>query len=274
MQAFSRKMKAEGKTIGFVPTMGALHEGHLSLVRRCREENDMNIVSIFVNPTQFGPDEDFQDYPRDGTGDLKKLTPLEVDAVFMPHSSDMYPLGFSISINVGTIGELLCGASRSGHFNGVATVVAKLFNTVMPDRAYFGQKDFQQTVVIKKLTEELNFDTEIIVCPIVREPDGLAMSSRNAYLSEEERKSALILYKALEYAGELILKSGERESVVVTKKMEALISSEPSADIEYIEIVDPATIESMDRITLPLAVCVAVKIGKTRLIDNIIIERG
>lgn len=272
MQAFSRKIRTEGNTIGFVPTMGALHEGHLSLVKRCREENDITVVSIFVNPAQFGPNEDFRDYPRDGTGDLKKLTPLGADAVFMPHSSDMYPRGFSISVHVGKAGELLCGASRPGHFNGVATVVAKLFNTVMPDRAYFGQKDFQQSVIIRKLAQELNCDTDIVVCPIVREPDGLAMSSRNMYLSEEERKSALMLYKSLQYAEELIMKAGEHESASVIKKMETLISSDPAADIDYIQIVDPDTLEKMDRIILPAVVCIAVKIGKTRLIDNIIID--
>ena len=196
MHVLSRTFRTDGGTIGFVPTMGALHEGHLRLVRRSEHENDITVVSIFVNPTQFGPGEDFKLYPRDLEGDLEKLSSMNVDAVFTPAADDMYSGDVSIFIHVGSIGQMLCGASRPGHFSGVATVVAKLFNIVMPDRAYFGQKDFQQTVVIKKLVKELNFNIDIIVCPTEREKDGLAMSSRNSYLSSEERKAASILYRA------------------------------------------------------------------------------
>jgi pantoate--beta-alanine ligase len=273
MQALSRKLRTEGKTIGFVPTMGALHEGHLSLVRRSKDENDFTIVSIFVNPTQFGPNEDFQRYPRDNKGDLEKLQSLNVDTVFMPVNDEMYPEGVSISIDVGDIGKILCGVSRPGHFNGVATVVAKLFNIVMPDRAYFGQKDYQQSAVIKKLIGELNFDTDIVVCPVIREPDGLAMSSRNSYLSEEERNSALILYKALQYGKELILSKADSDEASIKKKMGTLIRSELHAEIDYIDIVDPQDLKTIKQITTPAVLCLAVKIGNTRLIDNIIVDR-
>lgn len=271
MQALSRKLRVEKKSIGFVPTMGALHEGHLSLVRRSKDENDATIVSIFVNPTQFGPREDFKQYPRDMEGDLKKLSVLKVNVVFTPDNKEMYPDGLSASICVGHIGEILCGASRPEHFNGVATVVARLFNTVIPHRTYFGQKDFQQTVVIKKLTRELNFNIDIIVCPTVREPDGLAMSSRNSYLSQEERKVATILYKALKH-GEDLIKKGVDNSLQVKKEIEGVIKSESLAAIEYIEIVNPQSLEEMEKIKTPAAICLAVKIGTTRLIDNLIVD--
>ncbi|GBD96331.1 MAG TPA: pantoate--beta-alanine ligase [Nitrospirae bacterium] len=274
MQSLSRRLRVEGKTIGFAPTMGALHEGHLSLVRRSKEENDITVVSIFVNPAQFGPNEDFQKYPRSAEDDLQKLSTLHADAVFMPDNNEMYPEGFSTSINIGAIGEILCGVSRPGHFNGVATIVARLFNTVMPDRAYFGRKDFQQTAVIKKLVRELNFDTDIIVCPTVREPDGLAMSSRNAYLNMEERKSSLILYMALKLGEELILSRGMHDASTVKKEMATLIKTEPLVDIDYIDIVNPRNLDPVQKIMLPAAICLAVKIGNTRLIDNIIVEKS
>lgn len=270
MQSASRWFRGEGKVIGFVPTMGALHEGHLSLARRSKEENDRTIVSIFVNPAQFGPNEDFQKYPRDIEGDLIKLSASHVDAVFMPDNNEMYPEGFSISIDIGGVGKVLCGASRPGHFNGVATVVAKLFNIVMPDRAYFGQKDFQQTVVIKKLVKELNFATDIVVCPTVRESDGLAMSSRNAYLSEDERKASVILYKALKLGEELIRSGGPDDKSSIKKELETLIKTEPLAAIIYIDIVNATDLKSQQKILLPAAICLAVKIGNIRLIDNII----
>lgn len=272
MQALSRKFRADGRTTGFVPTMGALHKGHLSLVGRSGEDNDITVVSIFVNPAQFGPNEDFSEYPRDAGRDLEGLSALNVDAVFMPEINDVYPEGTSISVDVGSIGQILCGASRSGHFSGVATVVAKLFNIVMPDRAYFGQKDFQQTVVIKKMVKELNFHTDVIVCPIVREKDGLAMSSRNSYLSSEERKSAGVLYKSLLLSEKLILSDGIRNAAAVKQEMEKLIMTEPFAGIDYIDIVDIDNLETMQEVTLPAAICIAVKIGNTRLIDNIIIK--
>jgi len=272
MQAFTKALKAEGKSIGFVPTMGALHEGHISLFRRSGEENDATVASIFINPTQFGPDEDFNQYPKDHKGDMEKLSTLHVEAVFLPDVAEMYPKGFSTFIYVGGIGNILCGASRPDHFNGVATVVTKLFNIVMPDRAYFGQKDFQQTVVIKKIVRELGIDVDIVVCPLVREDDGLAMSSRNAYLSDEERKSALIINKALQYAKSLML-SGKEDSISSVKdKITALITPDPLVSIEYVEIVGTQYLEKIREVKFPAAICIAVNIGNTRLIDNIIVK--
>ena len=272
MQAFTKKIKAEGRSIGFVPTMGALHEGHMSLLRRSNEENDVTVVSIFINPTQFGPNEDFNKYPKDHKGDMGKLSSLNVEAVFLPDVGEMYPKGFSTFIFAGGIGNILCGASRPDHFNGVATVVTKLFNIIMPDRAYFGQKDFQQTVVIKKLVRELAFDMDIVVCPIVREDDGLAMSSRNAYLSNEERKSALILNRALQYGRELMISGREDNISSIKEKIAALIKSDPLVTIEYVEIVGPNYLEQIKEVKTPAAICLAVKIGKTRLIDNILVS--
>ncbi|MEW6602250.1 MAG: pantoate--beta-alanine ligase [Nitrospirota bacterium] len=274
IQSISRWFRGECKTIGFVPTMGALHEGHLSLVRRSKEENERTIVSIFVNPTQFGPNEDFQKYPRDNEGDLSKLSGLQTDVVFMPETEEMYPEGFSVSIEMGAVGNVLCGAIRPGHFNGVATVVTKLFNAVMPHRVYMGQKDFQQTVIVKKLVRELNIDTNIVVSPTVREQDGLAMSSRNAYLNEDERKAAPILYKALKLGEELIMSGGMDDAVIVKKEMESLIKTEPMARIDYIDIVDPYDLAPAGRILFAAVICIAARIGKTRLIDNIIIEKS
>ncbi|NOZ68364.1 MAG: pantoate--beta-alanine ligase [Deferribacteres bacterium] len=274
MRAFHKILRTGNKSTGFVPTMGALHEGHLSLVRRSKEENGITVVSIFVNPTQFGPGEDFNRYPRDTVGDLEKLSALDVDAVFMPEDGEMYPeTPPAVSIDVGGIGRILCGVSRPGHFNGVATVVAKLFNIVMPDRAYFGQKDLQQTVVIKKLVKELNFDVDIIICPVVREKDGLAMSSRNSYLNPEERKAATVLFRTLKLGEKLILNKGMDNTMDVKRKMEEMIRSEPLADPDYIEIVDPRNLQAMQDIRLPAALCIAARIGNTRLIDNIIIDK-
>lgn len=274
MQSIGRWFRGECKTIGYVPTMGALHEGHLSLVSRSKEENDRTVVSIFINPTQFGPNEDVERYPRDIDGDLSKLSALQVDVVFMPETEEMYPEGFSVSIDVGGIGNVLCGASRPGHFNAVATVVAKLINMTMPHRVYMGQKDFQQTVVIKKMVRELNIDTNIVASHTVREPDGLAMSSRNAYLNGEQRKASLILYKALKLGEELILSGGKDDTASVKKEMEALIRTEPLAKTEYIDIVDPYNLDHVNRILFAAVICIAVKIEKTRLIDNIIIEKS
>lgn len=271
MQTLSKALRSEKKTIGFAPTMGALHDGHLSLVRRSKNENDATVVSIFINPTQFGPKEDFKQYPEDEEGDLNKLSGLNVDAVFIPEADEMYQDGFNTTISIGHIGEMLCGALRHGHFNGVATVVAKLFNIVMPDKAYFGQKDFQQTAVIKKLVKDLNFNIDIIVCPTVREPDGLAMSSRNSYLNNQERKAAAILYKALKQGGAL-LDRGTDDVSDVRREMKALIKSEPLAEIEYIEVVEPRTLQGIEKIKKPVVICLAVKIGKTRLIDNLVVE--
>ncbi|RJR15761.1 MAG: pantoate--beta-alanine ligase [Nitrospiraceae bacterium] len=274
MQDVGRWFRGECKTIGFVPTMGALHEGHLSLVRRSKEENDRTVVSIFINPTQFGPNEDFEKYPRDIEGDLSKLSAINTDVVFMPETGEMYPEGFSVSVDMGAVGKVLCGASRPGHFNAVATVVAKLINVVMPHRVYMGQKDFQQTVIIKKLVRELNADTKIVVSPTVRETDGLALSSRNMYLNEQERKAALILYKALKLGEELVLSRGMDESGLVKKEMEAFIKTEPLAKTEYVDIVDAYNLAPVQRVIFAAVICIAVRIGKTRLIDNIIIEKG
>ncbi len=269
MQALSRTFIAGGKTIGFVPTMGALHEGHLSLVKRSKRENNVTAVSIFVNPAQFGPKEDFRQYPRDIEGDLGKLSSVGADAVFIPEADEIYPDGFSTLINAGRTGEKLCGASRPGHFNGVATVVSKLFNIVMPHKAYFGQKDFQQTVVIKKLVRELNFDIDIVVCPTMREADGLAMSSRNSYLNPAERKAALVLYNALK-RGKSFMDSGVKEVSFIREALTDLINSEPLATIDYIELVEPESLEKIETVELPAVLCLAVKIGATRLIDNMV----
>jgi pantoate--beta-alanine ligase len=273
MQAFSRGALAKGKSIGFVPTMGALHEGHMSLLRSSTEENDVTVASIFVNPTQFVPGEDFNRYPKDHKSDMEKISTLNVEAVFLPDVAEIYPKGFSTFIYTGGIGNILCGASRPDHFNGVATVVAKLFNIITPDRAYFGQKDFQQTVVIKKLVRELGFDTEIVVCPIVRESDGLAMSSRNAYLDEKQRKAALVLYESLKLGQKMIESGSVTAASSVKNAMSRIITSEPLAAIDYVTIVDIHTLEEVTTIKLPLAICIAAKIGNTRLIDNLIVER-
>jgi len=273
MQALRTELRSDGKSVGFVPTMGALHDGHLSLVTKSVEDNDITIVSIFVNPTQFGPGEDFNRYPKDHKGDIEKISTLNVETVFLPEIAEIYPKDFSTFIYVGGIGNILCGASRPDHFNGVGTVVTKLFNIITPDRAYFGQKDFQQTVVIKKLVKELGFNVEIVVCPIVRESDGLAMSSRNVYLSKEERNSALIIYKALQHAEDLILSEGMNDSDSVKGEIEKLIKSEPLAKIAYIEIVDPRNLKSLTVINESAIICIAVSFGSTRLIDNLILNR-
>lgn len=272
MQAFSKAMKAEGKSIGLVPTMGALHKGHIALIENSIEQNDITVVSIFVNPTQFGPNEDFNKYPKDHKGDMEKLSNLDVAAVFLPEVAEMYPKGFGTFIFVGGIGGILCGKSRPDHFNGVATVVTKLFNIVKPDRAYFGQKDYQQTVVIRKLVKELGFDIDIVVCPIVREDDGLAMSSRNSYLSDEERKAALILNKALEYGKGLMLSGREDKSDSIKEKMGAFIKAESLVTIDYVEIAGPEYLENIKEVKTPAVILLAAKVGATRLIDNIIIE--
>jgi pantoate--beta-alanine ligase len=268
-------LKKQGKSIGFVPTMGALHEGHLSLVRQARKENDIVVVSIFVNPTQFGPNEDFERYPRQFDKDKELLERENVDYIFYPSVSEMYPEGYETYVYLEKLPEHLCGLSRPGHFRGVATVVAKLFNIVQPDKAYFGQKDYQQALIIKKMVRDLNFPIEIVVMPIVREYDGLAMSSRNMYLSHEERKNANVLYKSLQRAKELI-KGGERDVNKIKKEMEKIISSVPSR-IDYIEIVHPETLDSLEVIPGKgvidrVVVAVAVFIGSARLIDNEIVE--
>jgi pantoate--beta-alanine ligase len=257
-------------TVGFVPTMGYLHEGHISLVKQAKNENDISVVSIYVNPTQFGPKEDFKKYPRDTERDLAMLEPT-TDFVFMPYDTDMYPEGYNTWVDVLGITEVLEGASRPGHFRGVGTVVTKLFNIVQPARAYFGQKDAQQVAMIKKMVDELNMDLEVVVCPTVRERDGLAMSSRNTYLDPEERRAGVVLYKSLMLAKEL-WQNGEKDAEAILKRMTALISTEPLADIVYISIADGKTLQEIKRVKAPALVSMAVKFGKTRLIDNITLE--
>ena len=257
--------------VGFVPTMGYFHEGHLSLIRRARIENPSVVVSIFVNPAQFGPQEDFSSYPRDPQRDLAILEKEKTDVVFMPSVAEMYPAGFDSWVEVGKVTERLEGASRPGHFRGVATVVAKLFNIVQPTRAYFGQKDAQQAVVIKKMVADLNMDLEIIVLPTVRDSDGLATSTRNAYLNIEERQAATVLYQALGLAQQL-WSQGERDAERIRQQMRTLIQKEPLATIDYVSIAEPETLEEMDRVKTPALVSLAVKIGSTRLIDNIVLE--
>jgi len=256
--------------VGFVPTMGYLHEGHLSLVKQARQENASVVVSIFVNPTQFGPREDFRKYPRDTKHDLAMLGPM-TDIVFMPAAKEMYPEEYDTWVDVGTIAERLEGAARPGHFRGVATVVAKLFNIIQPSRAYFGQKDAQQIAVIRKMVADLNMKLEVIALPTVREGDGLATSSRNTYLNTDERQAAAVLYKALTLA-QALWTQGERNAGVIRQEMMGLIKKEPLADIDYISIADDKTLEELHRIKNRALVSIAVKIGKTRLIDNTLLE--
>jgi len=256
--------------LGFVPTMGYLHEGHLELVRQARAENPSVVVSIFVNPTQFGPHEDFKQYPRNPERDLALLEKEGTDVVFMPSAEEMYPPGFDSWVEVGKLAERLEGAARPGHFRGVATVVARLFDIVRPDKAYFGQKDAQQLLVIKKMTADLDMHLEVIAVPTVREPDGLAMSSRNTYLNVEERKQAVVLYQALNLAQKLY-SDGEKDAKAIREQMTALIGQQPLADIEYISIADAGTLEELDIVKPPALASMAVRFGKTRLIDNVVV---
>lgn len=260
--------KEKGKTVGFVPTMGFLHEGHLSLMKAAKKENDIVVVSIFVNPTQFGPGEDLESYPRDFEKDKRLCESVGVDIIFGPTVADMYPDGYSTYVNCeGEITKQLCGASRPSHFKGVTSVVAKLFLMVAPNRAYFGQKDAQQVAVIEKMVRELNFDLDIIPCPIVRETDGLAMSSRNTYLSSDERQDALVLSQALNLCQKAISEGITRTEELIalmTKKVQSVQTS----TIDYIQIVDAATLLPIETLNDDYLVALAVKIGKTRLIDN------
>jgi pantoate--beta-alanine ligase len=261
------KEREAGRTVGFVPTMGFLHEGHASLMGRARAENDLVAVSIFVNPLQFGANEDLEAYPRDLDRDLALCEGAGVDVVFHPSANEMYPEPNLFTVTVGEIGAKLCGRARPGHFDGVATVVAKLFNIVGPCRAYFGEKDAQQLVVIKRLGRALDFPVQVVGCPIVREPDGLAMSSRNVYLGVEERRAALVLKAALDEAAAAAA-SGERDGRRMAKVMEARISSEPLARLDYAAVVDPETLEDLIEVTGPALLAVAAWVGKARLIDN------
>ncbi|MFC1916762.1 pantoate--beta-alanine ligase [Chloroflexota bacterium] len=257
--------------VGFVPTMGYLHEGHLSLVRQAKAETHWVIISIFVNPTQFGPREGFKSYPRDTQRDLAMLEKEGTDIVFMPSADEMYPAGSSSWVNVEKVTERLEGASRPTHFRGVTTVVAKLFNIVQPAKAYFGQKDAQQAIVIRKMVADLNMNLEVVSAPTVRELDGLAMSSRNTYLNPQERQAAVVLYQALTMAQQL-WSQGEKDAQRLRQEMLALIQKQPLANIDYVSVTDPETLDELDKVRPPALVSLAVRFGKTRLIDNVVLE--
>ena len=271
MKEYARGARGEGRVIGLVPTMGALHEGHTALVARARQECSRVIASVFVNPKQFGPKEDYQKYPRDLEKDAEKLALVGVDVLFAPETADVYPDGFRTYVNVEGISERLEGRTRPGHFRGVATVVLKLFEIVQPHFGYFGRKDAQQVRIISEMARDLNLDSEIVVCPIVRDEDGLALSSRNAYLSGEERKAARVLHRALVAARDE-LAAGTRDAVQVQNVMRRIIEAEPLAAVDYAEIVSADTFEPVVRVARPCYAVLAVFLGKTRLIDNLFIE--
>jgi pantoate--beta-alanine ligase len=271
VRAASRAARAAGKTIGFVPTMGALHEGHLSLVRAAKAQTDVVVVSIFVNPTQFGPNEDFEKYPRTLKRDRELLESEGVDFLFAPLVPEIYPEGAATYVTVEGMSERLDGASRPGHFRGVTTVVSKLFNIIEPDRAFFGQKDAAQVAIIRRMACDLKVPVEIVVCPIVREADGLAMSSRNAYLNSEERKRALILRRSLLRAQE-IFDGGARDPRTMIEAAKKIFSEEPSVRLDYFQIVDPDTLEDLNTVSGPAVVAVAAYLGTTRLIDNLVLS--
>ena len=274
MSSVSRKVRREpDRTIGLVPTMGALHEGHLSLVTEARRMCDIVVVSVFVNPTQFGPNDDYNRYPRDLTRDAATLTDYNVDYIFAPSVEEIYPKGFSTAVIVEGVSEQMEGTSRPGHFRGVATVVSILLNVIRPDFAFFGQKDAQQSVVVKRLVKDLAFDTEILILPTVREESGLALSSRNAYLEDDERNAATVLYKSLKKAKEAF-KSGERSGQRLAEIVKAVIDTEPRARLDYVSVSDADTLEPLERLDDRSAlVALAVRIGKARLIDNVILNR-
>ncbi|MGD1009464.1 MAG: pantoate--beta-alanine ligase [Candidatus Aminicenantales bacterium] len=267
MKAFSRGWKAEGRTIGLVPTMGYLHEGHLSLVRESKKRTDVTVVSIFVNPAQFGPKEDFKKYPRDLERDSGLLEKEGAAVLFHPSAGEMYPPGYKTYAEVVDLGDRLCGKSRAGHFRGVATVVLKLFNIVEPDVAFFGWKDAQQVVLLRKMAADLNLGTEIAACPLVREPDGLAMSSRNSYLSPDERRAALVLSRSLGEA-EREIRAGERDPGKVIAGIRSAIGAEPLARVDYVEIMDMEELQPLRRLEGDVLIALAVFFGTTRLIDN------
>jgi pantoate--beta-alanine ligase len=270
MRGSSRAWRRKDKRLGLVPTMGALHEGHLSLVQAAKSQCDVVAVSIFVNPTQFGPHEDFAKYPRGFEGDCALLEKEGVDLVFAPSVEEMYPPGAVTFVTVEGLSEKLCGRSRPGHFRGVTTVVAKLFHVVEPDVAFFGQKDAAQLAIIRRMVRDLNFPVEVMACPIVREPDGLAMSSRNAYLDAEQRKSALVLYRSLTRVQEMFAQ-GERAATKLTDAGKQIIREGPSVRLDYFEIVNPNTLDPLTQISKPALVAVAAFVGTTRLIDNVVL---
>jgi pantoate--beta-alanine ligase len=270
LQNILNKSRRKGQSVGFVPTMGFFHEGHLSLMRRAKKDNDLCVVSIYVNPAQFGPKEDFKKYPRDLQRDSSMIAKENVDILFIPSNNDIYPNGYLTYIDVEKISETLCGQFRPGHFRGVATIVAKLLNIVRPDVMYLGQKDAQQVVVLKTMVKDLNFSVKVEVVETKREADGLAMSSRNKYLSPDERKEAIILYRALQKAKQKI-KAGERSPAQIKIEISSLIRKESSGKIQYVECVNANTLETLKRLEGQVLVALAVFFGKTRLIDNIVI---
>jgi len=273
MKDYRKKIKAP-QTVGLVPTMGAFHQGHLSLLRKARQQCDKVVVSVFVNPIQFGKGDDYQRYPRNLSEDISLSEKEEVDVVFAPSLEEMYPQDYSTFVQVGgPLSSTLEGASRSGHFKGVATVLIKLFNIIKPDFSYFGEKDYQQVLIVKKVVDELNLDTQIIVLPTTREKDGLALSSRNSYFDEKEREAATILYKSLKKAKEWILE-GEKNSWRIILEMKKLIEKELLARIDYVAIVDPNSMEETQNIEGEVLIVLAVRISKIRLIDNVRVRRG
>lgn len=267
-----RNARSAGRTIGVVPTMGYLHEGHLSLMRRARQENDLVVATVFVNPTQFGPNEDFEAYPRNAQRDLDLMQAEDVDIAFIPEADDLYPDGYATYVEVqGPMTQTLCGASRPGHFRGVTTIVAKLFHLTAPHRAYFGQKDAQQVAVIRQMARDLDFDLEVIACPTVREPDGLAMSSRNSYLSDSQRADAAVISRALFEARDMIV-AGETQAGKVIDHIRARIEAVEQADIDYLSVVDFHTLNDLEVLSGSVLIAMAVKFGNTRLIDNLAID--
>lgn len=270
MKALTRETRSRGKSVGLVPTMGALHKGHLSLVRQAKQQCDVVVASIFVNPTQFGPSEDYQRYPRDLDSDFSLLSACNIDTIFAPSADEMYPEGFQTYVEPGPLAEVYEGASRPGHFRGVATVVVKLFNIVQPDMAYFGQKDFQQAIVIRRLVEDLNLSVRLVLCPIVRDQDGLAISSRNAYFKPAQRKSALALSRSLRRAEELV-HAGECDAMTILDQMRSVLKAEPRVKVDYIAIVNPLSFEPVSRLTAGVIALVAARVDSIRLIDNSIL---
>jgi len=268
MKALSRGWRREGRRIGFVPTMGYLHEGHLSLVRESKVRADVTVVSIFVNPTQFGPNEDFKKYPRDLEKDSAFLSEAGVDCLFYPDAAEIYPPNYRTYVEVEGLQDRLCGRSRPGHFRGVATIVLKLFDIVGPDQAFFGAKDAQQVLIIGRMAADLDLDVEVVTCPIVREPDGLAMSSRNAYLTTDQRTAARVLSTSLRWADKAV-GAGERDAGRLLSGIRSILEAEPLARIDYVEAVDPETLDPVAEIRGQVLVALAVFIGPTRLIDNI-----
>ncbi len=267
-----RSARSAGQTIGVVPTMGYLHEGHLSLMRRARKENDLVVATVFVNPTQFGPNEDFDAYPRDVRRDIDLMQAEHVDIAFIPEAADLYPDGYATYIEVqGPVTQTLCGASRPGHFKGVTTIVAKLFHLTAPHRAYFGQKDAQQVAVIRQMARDLDFDLEVVACPTVREHDGLAMSSRNSNLTESQRADAVVISQALFEARDMIA-AGETQAGKVIDHIRTRIEAVKQADIDYLSVVDLNTLKDLEVLDGSVLIAVAVQFGNTRLIDNLAID--